>query len=173
MTNKPVTRFLLQERKDQKSHLYAWTPSLAQRNDMRPITAEEAREFIQVARDEETRQRRARIAAEAEALEAQKDERPLNEQYPERDLKPTIDALDEIGEKAVFDDNSLVSQEDLLALEIRKVNGFKKASSLEEFMLKKYRMTMLVRPDLADMKSDAKVALAGLAKEQKLYKLVE
>jgi hypothetical protein len=140
---------------------------------MRPVTAEEARDIVKVARETEEAQRKARIAAEIEALDAQKDTRPLEEQYPERDVKPTIDALDDIGDKAAFDDGALATQEDLLAMEIRKINGFKKSSSLEEYMLKKYRMTMLLRPELADMKSDAKVAVGGLAKEQKLYKLVE
>jgi hypothetical protein len=140
---------------------------------MRPVTAEEARDLVKDARESEEAQRKARIAAEIEALDAQKDTRPLEEQYPERDVKPTIDALDDIGEKVVHDDGALATQEDLLAMEVRKINGLKKKSSLEEYMLKKYRIPMLQRPDLADMKSDAKVAVGGLAKEQKLYKLVE
>lgn len=173
MASKPVTRFLLQERKDKKPFLYAWTPSLAQRPDMRPISAEEARVFIKEARLEEERQRRARIAAELEAEEARKaDDRPLEEEYPDREIKPVIDELEAIagGEDQV--ESNLSTQDELLSIELKKINSFKKSNTLEEYMLRKYRINMLQK-ELPEMKVDAGVALKGLAQEQKLYRIVE
>jgi hypothetical protein len=171
MEDRPVSRFLLQEQKGQAPHLYAWTPTLAQRNDMRQITPAEARALIKGYREEEEKQKQGRLDAEVEVAESKKNTLTLEESYPDRDLKPAIDKLDAIGEKEVFEDGALASQEDLLSAEIKKINGFKKASSLEEYVLKKYRISLLPR-DLDDMKADAKVAMSGLSKEQKLYKLV-
>lgn len=173
MPSKPITRFLLQERKGQAPCIYAWTPTLAQRTDMRQITAEEARDMVKNARKEVERQDEERKAAEMRDYERQNPEvRSLEEEYPEKEIKPVIDEIAALEHGSPDPDKSSSMQDSLLAEEFRKVSYFRKASSMEEYLLKKYRVELLPK-DLDEMKIDAKAILTSLAQEQKLYKLVE
>jgi hypothetical protein len=163
---------LLQEVDGQKPFLYSWTASLAQRPDMKPISSEEARKFVTEARTEEKRQREARIRADAE-LEASKDEQlPIEEEYPDAHPSVVLENIERIEQQGEARDDALSSQDDLLAVEFKKIEGFRKPALLEEYLLRKYRIPLLEKP-LADMKIDAKVALTALGKDQKLFKLVE
>ena len=173
MPSKPITRFLLQERKGQTPCIYAWTPTLAQRPDMRQITADQARDMVKDARKEAERQAEELKAAELKDYERQNPiVRSLEEEYPEQEIKPVIDQIAAVEHGAPGVSESVTPQDSLLAEEYKKVTSFRKALTLEEYLLKKYRVELLPK-DLEEMKLDAKAILGSLAQEQKLYKLVD
>lgn len=154
-------KYLIQERKGQRSHLYIWTPILAKKKDMRPITVKEAQKYI------DDPNYMGEIAEEDF-------EEDLGDGFVSADEDNAIlDELesDTVSPLATGEGKPLeVTQDDLLKEEVTQINRFKKKSSIEEYMLRKYELPMLPMDNLDEMKQQAHSTLATLAASNSLYK---
>ncbi len=162
-------KYLIQERKGQRPHVYIWTPVLAKKKDMRPITIKEANKYL----EDPTYRGQDEYAdfVEDDGVDVAQDE----EGY----------ISDEDEDNAIFDDLTAekgsplaegegkpleVTQDDLLKEEVTQINRFKKKASIEEYMLRKYEIPMLQMEGLDEMKQQAHSTLATLASSNSLYK---
>lgn len=161
-------KYLIQERKGQRSHLYIWTPVLAKKKDMRPITIAEAKKYIAdpnyKGKDEYSDfEEDLGESAPAEDSGYVSDEDEDNEILDNLD-SDTITPIEKDGGPLE------VTQDDLLKEEVIQINRFKKKASIEEYLLRKYEMTMLPMNKLDEMKEQAHSILATLAASNSLYK---
>jgi hypothetical protein len=162
-------KYLIQERKGQRSHLYVWTPILAKKEGMRPITIKEAKKYLE----------NPNYQGQDEYADFEEDDGSSDEVTDEGYIS------DEDEDNAILDDLSAekgspladnegtpleVTQEDLLKEEVTQINRFKKKASIEEYMLRKYEIPMLQMEGLDEMKQQAHSTLATLAQSNSLYK---
>lgn len=153
-------KYLLQEREGQRPHLYNWTPVLAKKGDMRPITEREARKYMpKRSEDDEPHDTEIDTAPEGDRLSDEEDSLILDEVNSE-----VIPGTGNDGPRPLE-----VTQEDILEKEVEYVNGLKKAPAIEEFLLKKYRVPMIVMETLEGMKEQAVSILQTLAATNSLY----
>ena len=163
-------KYLIQERKGQRSHLYIWNPVLAKKKGFRPITVKEAQKYIEdpnyQAKDE---------YADFEEDLGDSDETAADDGYVSNDDEDNeiLDSLDAdtVSPLAENEGGPLeVTQDDILADEVKQINRFKKKASIEEYMLRKYEIPMLQMEELSEMKQQAHSTLATLAASNSLYK---
>ena len=144
-----MAKFLLQVRDGQKPHVYQWTPALAQRKDMRPITEEEAEKYKSGDFD-------APVESAIPEVEEETEDNPILSKLESKenpDLNTKID----------------LSQDDLLVMELENLKKFKKTNTLEAYFLKKYKLEF-IEGDLESLREQATTFLEELAKHEKLYK---
>jgi hypothetical protein len=162
-------QYLIQERKGQRPHLYAWTPVLAKKKDMRPITVAEAKKY----------QEDPNYRGEGEHEDFEEDygseSKDTDDGYVSDDDEDNkiLDSLnaETVSPLANSEGGPLeITQEDLLDEEIIQINRFKKKASIEEYMLRKYEIPMLQMESLDEMKQQAHETLATLAGSNSLYK---
>jgi hypothetical protein len=64
-----------------------------------------------------------------------------------------------------------VSQEDIFDEDFRRVKRFRKGTSIEEFILMKYKIDMIPMDKLGDMQDQAREILTSLMKGNALYQI--
>lgn len=162
-------KYLIQERKGQKPYVYIWTPVLAKKEGFRPITVKEAQKYL---KDPNYRGQDEYAEFEEDLGE---EEKATDDGYvsDEEEDNAILDDLnkDTVSPLANAEGTPLeVTQDDLLKEEITQINRFKKKSSIEEYMLRKYELPMLPMDHLDEMKQQAHSTLATLAASNSLYK---
>ncbi len=168
-------KYLIQERKGQKPFVYGWTPVLAKKKDMRPITVKEAKRYIDdpdYRGEFENEDFVEDLGDTTEgATETKEDGYVSSGDEDETDDKSILDELDAETTSPVDGEekNLEVTQGDLLDKEIIQINRFKKKASVEEYMLRKYSMPMLMMDELDEMKQQAAEMLGTLAATESLY----
>lgn len=152
-------KFVLQEREGQRPHVYNWHPGLATKPDMRPITEEEAEKYLK----EEQERKASRFAhpdPEDEIEEAEdSDSEALASLEKEKEHSP-ID-----GEAKPL----VVTQEDILESQSAKIRRLQKVHTIEEWMLKKYKIPMLPMEGVEEMRDQAIEILTTLSAKNSLY----
>jgi hypothetical protein len=151
-------KYLLQEVAGQKPFVYLWTPVLAKKADMRPITEKEAKKY----QDPDYRPDFPEVEEGKETEEG----------YVADDGEDN-EVLSKLEEAAEADDSQPkpleVTQQMILAKEVQVVNRKKIKASIEEYLLKKYQMTMLQMEEVGEMKQQAISILETLAASNSLY----
>ena len=151
-------RFLLQTQENGRQHIYIWSQVLATKPDMKPISYENAVKM------------QKKIADDGEAARY----KTLNyvpEIIQDNEVIEHVAAIDEDTMKAEEVMKLARTNEDILASEIKKVQGFTSKDDLEEFFLLKYRIELLQENDLEAMKKEAGQVLLGLSNTNKLYEV--
>ncbi len=153
----PRNRFLLKTQPDGKRTVLLWTPTLAQKLDMRPITYDEA---VQIKKE----------------LDGEVEDKKAKSLYPV-DIPVDNPVVDEVAQNA--QETAIPNQggeplvrtnEDLLQTELQKVSKFVDADQLEEYFLLKYHVEILPG-ELMKMKADAVMTLTELSNANKLYEV--
>jgi len=162
-------KYLLQERKGQRSHVYIWTEVLATKPDMRPITVAEAKKYMEDPNyhgQGEREEFEEDLGDEANA----EDDGYVSDEDEDNVILDSLDS-DTVSPLATGEGGKLeITQEDLLKEEVTKINRLKKKSSVEEYMLRKYEISLLQMDQLDEMKQQAHSILATLASSNSLYK---
>ena len=160
--------FLVQERDGDPPHIYAWTADLAKKPNMRPITSDEAdkiRNMLKAAADARFNQDVTEDPDEAQPLDEDSDhDNEILSKMDEKDREQVEPASDKPKPLAV-------SQEDIFDEDFRQVKRFRKGTSIEEFILKKYKIDMIPMEKLGDMQEQAREILTSLMQGNALYKI--
>jgi xanthine dehydrogenase iron-sulfur cluster and FAD-binding subunit A len=177
-------KYLVQEIEGEEPYLYAWTPVLAKKKGFRPITAAEAEKIKKVNKAKQDIHKEEweiteadKKAAEEVIAEARREriESAGEEEFvavPEEDneildsLKPNSTTIQTSGDQAR---KLEVTQQDILEKDIAKINRLKVHNSIEEYMLKKYKVEMLPMETVDEMKDQAIELLTALAAADTLY----
>jgi len=154
-----LPKYLLQVREGQPDTIYLWTPELAQRSDMHPVTDEHAKRIMNGLQSDD----------EPENIDVNEHEVD-EDQGDENDLLSTAgpNEDDEPEEKH----QSMTTQDDILEQEIVKIRRFRKANKLEAYILEKYHLD-LIPADLDEMKAQAESFMRELARHGKLFNLLK
>lgn len=180
MASKP--KYLIQEIEGKKPFIYAWTPVLAKKKDMRPISTKEAEKILsrqkaaatvrkenwQTDQSEQNKAREILDEEEKERREAAKAEEFISD---DEDNK-ILDTLEPSATTQTSSDQSKkleITQEDILSDDVTQINRLRKTASVEEFMLKKYKIEMLAMESITEMKQQAIDTLKALAATGSLY----
>jgi hypothetical protein len=155
-------KFLLQERKGQKPFLYQWTPVLARRKDMRPITEKEAERYLDPDYDTNHPEEVAVEAPEGEYVSDEDEDNAILNELSSDTVK--VSPLD--GKGGPLE----ITQDDILKEEVEKINRLRKKSTVEAYILEKYKMTLLPMKEVEEMKQQAIELLGILASTNSLYK---
>lgn len=153
----PKARYIVRRREGEAPALFLWTPTLAQKKGFYPVSFKEA-EAIKRAEDKA-------IAAK----KAARYDYPVN---IEED-NPVTAAIEEAGETAPKEGGEKleVTNEDLLAKELTKLDTFGSPDDIEEYFLLKYRVELTGDQDLASIKKEAAKTLTQLANNNSLYEV--
>lgn len=151
-----LPKFLLQIREGQTASVYRWTPALAARKDMRPITGQEAKKVLDTQKAE--RDARHKVATRDLFDDTEED-------LTENELTASV-AVAEIVKPA--EHPSFKTQETMKADEIARIEGFKTKNDLEVYILEKYQLDM-IPGDRKSMNEQATSLVAELARHDKLY----
>lgn len=159
-------KYLIQERKGQRSHIYIWTPVLAKKKDMRPITIKEANKYL---KDPNYKGKDEYADFEEDYDDDVKEDGYISDEDEDNEILDELDA--EKGSPLADGEGKPleVTQEDILKEEVTQINRFKKKASIEEYMLRKYEIPMLPMESLDEMKQQAHSTLATLASSNSLY----
>ena len=176
-------KYLIQEVEGKEPHIYAWTPVLAKKEGLRPISANEAQKILkrqiakatlrkeqwQTTEEEQAEaqeivdEERAEQLAEAEADDFVSDEKEDNEILDSLEPNDNVQTSDGQAKKLE------ITQEDLLEEDSSAINRLRVKHSVEEYMLKKYKMEMLQMETVEEMKQQAIEMLRALAATGSLY----
>lgn len=154
-------KYLLQEVPGQKPFVYIWTPVLAKKEFMRPISEKEAKKY----QDPDYR-------PEFQAVEDEED--GITEDGYISDDDEDSDVIKNLEKKVEMVEDKEprpleVTQDDILKREIQVINRKKVKASIEEYLLKKYQMPMLAMDGFDEMKQQAIEILGTLAASNALY----
>ena len=162
-------KYLLQEIEGQEPFLYLWTPVLAKKKNMRPLTAKEAKTYLRKQRgfspenDDD-------IVEEITESEIIPEEEFISDE--DEDIKILSELNSDASKVSTIDGVAkplVVTQEDLLEKDIGKINRLRVKPSIEEYMLKKYKMPMIQMEEVEEMKQQAIDILKTLAAKESLY----
>ena len=153
-------KYLLQEVPGQKPFVYLWTPVLAKKEHMRPISEKEAKKY----QDKDYR---------PEFQEVEEPDEIKNGGFVSDDDEDN-DVLANLEEKVEMAEDTEpkpleVTQNDILEREVQVINRKKVKASIEEYLLKKYQMPMLAMDGVDEMKQQAIEILGTLAASNALY----
>jgi hypothetical protein len=177
-------KYLVQEVEGQEPFIYAWTPVLAKKKDMRPIDAKEADKIRKrqaakaIVRQEKWEVDPEEREAALEVIEEEEAER--RENAPKEEFVDGSNEDNEILDKLNPDSTTIqtsgdqakkleVTQQDLLEKDTANINRLRVHSSIEEYMLKKYKVDMLHMETVEEMKGQAIELLTALAAADSLY----
>jgi hypothetical protein len=158
--------FLVQERAGDPPHIYAWTADLARKVDMRPITTGQAmkiREQLKAA---------ALAKFNIDVTEDPEDTDPIDDdQDHDNAILTDLDAKDKEQVAPAGDEPKplVVSQTDIFDEDFRKVRSFRKTASIEEYILKKYKIDMIPMESLGDMQDQSREILTSLMQGNALF----
>ena len=155
-----LPKFLLQIRDGQTNTVYRWTTALAKRKDMRPITVKEAKTILEQQKDD--REKKVQELFTDDIFEIEDDEDDENEITSNIDRDLTED------EKKPAEHPSFKTQDTIKADEYGRIEAFRKTSTLEAYLLEKYKFDM-IPGTMDEMKSQAISFIDELASHGKLY----
>ena len=157
-------KYLLQEIEGQKPYLYLWTPVLAAKKDMRPISVKEAQPYLDKLKPDY-------VEPVEEIEEIDEDKEAYLSDTKEDDI--ILKALDLNTDKVSTIDGEakplVVTQESLLMKDVAQINRLRVKPSIEEYMLKKYEMDLIAMETVDEMKQQAISILGTLASTESLY----
>lgn len=171
-------KYLLQEVEGQKPYVYLWTPVLAKKKGMRPITPKEAAPYLkkqQGITDEDDQIPKGLSAEdmptpEEMLIDILPDEAFVSEDDEDQailaELESNAPKTSPIDGKAK---KLEVTQDDLLEKDMEKINKLQEKPSIEEYMLKKYKVPMLAMETIDEMRQQAKDILGSLAARESLH----
>lgn len=178
-------KYLVQEIEGQDPFVYDWTPVLAAKKDMRPISNKEAekilnRKVVEGAVDknptntrelsEQAKARELLMKEEKEARENASNDEFVGDDEEDNKILDTLKTDSTIIKTSDGEAKDLVvTQEDLLAIDSAKINRLRSKASIEEYMFKKYKVDMMAMETPADMKDQAISMLTALAGVGSLY----
>jgi len=179
--DKSENLWLLQTYDNGDFHIYGWTPALAKKN-LRPITDEQANHLMQLIRSK--RNNVKYVDDPGDLFMTQEELSKLIKVKPRADMEDDIEDDDEntreliksvvktdkVDEPKNLDEvrDINISQEDIMAAELKAIQAFKHKSSLEKHMLEKYQLE--IPPGrFSVMKALANKMITDLAKENRLY----
>lgn len=155
---------LLQEIKGKKPFLYVWTPVLARKKDMRPLSEKQAKQFMDTGSTDDA------DAPEPDVVDANPyvsdDEEDEGDSSILDSLEPGSDKVSTVDGEAR---NLVVTQDDILKKEAETIGSLKKKASVEEYVLKKYKIELLPMDHIDEMKQQAVDLLSTLASTESLY----
>jgi hypothetical protein len=154
----PRNKFIVKTDPDGVKQLFGWTPTLAQKENHRTISYEDAKR-IQVEIRTATE---ARINKALMPLPSIEEDSPVIEEVVESDDPDVL--------KAKANLKLAKTNDDLLLIEMDKVARYTSKDTIEEYFLIKYRVE-LMPGKLAEMKSEAITILTSFANEGKLYEV--
>jgi hypothetical protein len=150
------SRYIVRRLDGEPDVLFLWTPTLAQKKGFHPVTFEEA-VLIKEADDK-------RI----EAKKRQRVGMPADFQNPVvEDVAKSAEAIKTKDEAQKL----AKTNEDLLKVELAKVEQFQTPDMLEEYFLLKYHIELLGDQELPEMKKEAVNNLVALSNSNKLYEV--
>ena len=158
--------FLVQESEGNAPHIYAWTAALAIKPDMRPITSKEASEIQQKLKDEREAKFNIDVTEDPDETDVIDDELDHD-----NEILSKLGAKDKEQVAPAGDEPKplVVSQNDIFDQDFRKIKSFRKANSIEEFILTKYKIDMIPMEKLGDMQDQAREVLTSLLQGNALY----
>jgi hypothetical protein len=154
--------FLVQERDGEEQFVYAWTPVLASKKDMRPISDKDAKDIMEQQRLKSER-RFDHVVKEPEELDPEK----VEDNIVLDSIKPGADKVSDVDGKAK---PLVVTQQDILADEQNTIGALHTKNAVEEYVLTKYKLPMLPMDSLGEFKAQAIEMLATLADANSLHK---
>lgn len=154
--------FLVQEREGEEQHVYAWTPVLASKKDMRPISDKEANEILEQQRYK-AEHRFDHVEEEAEELDIEE----VEDNVILDSIKPGADKVSDVDGEAK---PLIVTQQDILADEQNTIGALHTKNAVEEYILTKYKLPMLPMDNLGEFKGQAIEMLSTLADANSLHK---
>lgn len=174
--------WLLQTYDNGEFFLYKWTPILAAKKNMKVITKEQAQPLLQLTNEKRNNvkfvKNPGKLFADREELielipVTPKAEEKVqdNDDNNTRDIvKNVVKTSENDNEPRNLDDvrDISVSQEDIMAAELKAIASFKHKSSLEKHMLEKYQIEV-PQGRFTMMKAHANKMITDLAKENRLY----
>lgn len=152
-------KFLLQEVAGQKPYVYIWTPVLAKKDGFRPISEKEAKKY----QDPDYHPEFPEVTDEDEEGDGY-----VSDDDEDNDVLNGIEKTAE-GDNDKEPKPLEVTQDDILKREVSVINRKKAKASIEEYLLKKYQMTMLPMDEVDEMKQQAIEILGTLAASNTLY----
>jgi hypothetical protein len=154
----PRVRYLCKTEANGNRIIFQWTPTLAVKPLMRPVSFEEAEQI-----QEEESKARAAKRDKALGIQVLPDNSPVVEAVVETKLSAEDEAKINQVKKLV------VTNDDLLTKEMAKLENMEDTDDIEQYFLVKYRMELEPSDDIAKMKKSAAYALSQLANQSKLY----
>jgi hypothetical protein len=181
MAEKP--KYLVQEIEGQEPFIYAWTPVLAKKKDMRPISNKDAEKILNLQRAKSIIKKEP-VGDQGLSDQAKARQTILDEQKEAREKAEAQEFVDgQEEDNKILDNlkpdtttvqtektgNLEVTQEDILAEDTKCINRLRVKSSVEEYMLKKYKIDLLPMKTPEEMKEQAISMLTALAGIGSLY----
>lgn len=165
---------LLQVVPNQKPFVYNWTPNLAKKKGMKPITAEQAQEFaatgmiVGIYEPDKVKPKPApnTIPPIPEFVSGDDLDEEITDQNILDSIKANADKVSSIDGKAK---PLVVTQLDILNKEMATIEKLQEKASVEEYILRKYKIEMLPMDRLEEMKQQAADLLSTLAATESLY----
>ena len=148
-----LPKYLLQRREGYEDCIYLWTPTLAARKDMMPVAEDVAESMLNGS-------------YKKEAPETKKSEEPVDDKAENPITSSVREVDDEVEESEKHP--SMRTQDDMLTDEIRKIKKFRRANTLESYILEKYKID-LIPSDLENMRDQALSIVTELADHGKLF----
>lgn len=166
--------WLMQKYDNGDFYLYPWTPMLAKK-DYTVLDNEEAEQYLAMQKEGKNN---VRFLKDSESFDVMRttDNKPATVKEPVKDESETegiIDdvtntplAVDKIGDDEVRELS--ISQEGIMAKEMKFIKAARHKTTLERHMLEKYQVE-IPAGQLTIMKSIANQMITDLAKENRLY----
>lgn len=159
-------KYLIQEVKGQEPYVYDWTPVLAVRKDMRPIPAKEAEDLLKQQRKTKEQKLSDAIEEPVELPEVPED----TENEGDQTLDEFVSDAEEIPVEKEEEGKPLsLTQSELFDKDMAVINQKRKRETIEEYILKKYKLEMLQMDSVDGMKQQAASLLEVLAQNDQLY----
>ena len=159
-------RHLLQTDEHGNRHLYIWTPTLAQRPDMRLVSFEQAEQIEKELKEEAERKR---FMHDQGMIFPDQPEEPLPDE-PEAVTEVSDTMHDpEVKAKAM---ELVIDNQMLLEKELKHVSGLETGAEIESYMLEKYKIDMGDQDfDRDSALKEASAQLLGLSNSNKLFEV--
>lgn len=176
-------KYLIQEVEGKEPHIYAWTPVLAKKEGLRPISAKDAEKILRRQKAKATLRKEQWQTTEAEQAEAQEiidEERAelleeaeaedfVSDEKEDNKILDSLNPSDNVQTPEGQGKKLEITQEDLLEEDSAAINRLRVKHSVEEYMLRKYKMEMLNMETVEEMKQQAIEMLRALAATGSLY----
>lgn len=157
----PQSRYIVRRIEGKRDILFLWTPTLAQKKGFYPVSFDEAVKIKKAEDEYAIRKKAARLGYPAIDIPA---DNPVTTDVAQN----KVPQFEQVKDEAL---KLVKTNEDLLKVEMGKIEQFQTADALEEYFLLKYRIELIGDQELGDMKKEAVKNLMALANANKLYEV--
>ena len=154
----PRVRYLCKTQDNGKRVIYQWTPTLAVKKGMRPVSVEEAQRIS----DEEAGVRIEKRNAALGIIDIPEDSAVVEAVTETKLSRADEDKINQVKKL-------VVTNEDILQKELAHVEAMESPADVEQYFLIKYHLELEASEDIDKIKKEAAYTLSQLANQNKLY----